>query len=81
MKKEYTKPELYFENFSLMNNIATTCAQTLNSGELGVCGYQDPIWSGIVFNSGITNTTCTIDAGNDGGCTGLPAAGLSVYGS
>lgn len=81
LKKAYTKPELYFENFSLMNSIANTCDTQLNSAELGVCGYEDAF--GIVFNTGVTNTSCTVNGASNGGgqCTELPQNGWNIYGS
>lgn len=53
MKKQYVKPELYFENFELSANIATQCADTsikkpMQFGEkesvfVEVIGCLDPI--------------------------------------
>lgn len=52
MKKQYVKPELYFENFELSANIATLCANTsikkpILFGEksifIDVIGCKDPV--------------------------------------
>lgn len=59
MKKAYTKPELYFEDFMLSSNIAGTCGQfdfgKATSGDFNTCGFEF-YGVGVVFNNG----TCAL---------------------
>ena len=59
MKKQYVKPELYFENFELSANIATGCEAPTNHTK-DQCAYSAGGES--VFVEGVTNcTTITQD--------------------
>lgn len=40
MKKQYVKPELYFENFELSSNIAAGCADTSIKGPIDFAGKK-----------------------------------------
>lgn len=52
MKKEYSKPIVVFENFSLSTNIAGTCEEIVKNPTQGTCALQGT--GGInVFNSGM----------------------------
>ena len=39
MKKQYTKPEIMFEDFSLTENIASGCEIIVPTPNSGKCGY------------------------------------------
>lgn len=56
MKKEYSKPMAFVEDFSLQTSIAAGCElKTTLSTKDSSCGY--PIRGGIVFVSGTQCTT------------------------
>jgi hypothetical protein len=40
MKKEYMKPEIMFESFSLSQNIAAGCEKKINGPSAGNCGLE-----------------------------------------
>ncbi len=40
MKKTYSKPEIFFENFSLSQNIAGDCEEKTNTPSQGQCGLD-----------------------------------------
>ena len=40
MKKQYTKPEIMFEDFSLTENIASGCEIIVPTPNGGTCGYK-----------------------------------------
>ena len=60
MKKQYVKPELYFENFELSTSIAATCTaiSTLQSKET-LCAYNDGVE--VIFLVGNANCQTTDD--------------------
>lgn len=64
MKKQYEKPEIMFEDFSLSTNIAAGCElKTTVQGE-NQCGY--PMREGTVFLSKETGCTYTPPQDSDG---------------
>ncbi len=54
MKKQYVKPELYFEDFELSANIATGCEAPTNHTK-DQCAYS--VGGENVFVEGVTNCT------------------------
>ncbi len=59
MKKVYTAPDVFYEDFSITTNIASACEVETNSAKW-VCGYEyDPTLT--IFTSSIAN--CTEDGG------------------
>lgn len=85
LKKTYTKPDLFFENFSLMGSIANTCSNgngLVNSAELGPCGFKDENAFGdlIVFSTG-TGGGCQIGGIGDDMCYGTPNDAGFMFGS
>lgn len=61
MKKTYSKPELFYECFSLLNSIAANCEIALDHADWLTCSAEIP-GVGNVF---MTNGVCEIFA-NDG---------------
>jgi hypothetical protein len=67
MKKEYSKPIVVFENFSLSTNIAGTCEGIVNNPSRGTCAV---LGTGniAVFDSGVTGDDgCVYTPGDLGG--------------
>lgn len=62
MKKQYVKPELYFENFELSTSIAA-CDNNPGTYAQDVCGITIPGVEGKVFSEDITGCERT---GTDG---------------
>lgn len=60
MKKIYKKPELFYENFSLMEAIATCTVITDTKDDKSVCAYYDEGFGELIFVDG--NSGCEIDA-------------------
>ena len=51
MKKEYMKPEIMFESFSLSQNIAAGCEKKINGPSAGNCGLEYVPNQTIFFDS------------------------------
>lgn len=52
MKKQYTKPEIVFEDFSLCTSIAAGCERIINNPAAAQCGL---IWGfGVIFVTDVT---------------------------
>lgn len=52
MKKEYSKPQILFEGFTMSTNIAGDCEKKTNTPSLDVCGLEAP-GLGTVFMTGM----------------------------
>lgn len=52
MKKQYVKPELYFENFQLSTSIAT-CDTITKRLSPGTCGYYDGVQ--VIFTQNVND--------------------------
>lgn len=87
MKKNYSKPEIFFENFSVSCSLAS-CEEKANSME-NVCGYYMPSLNKNVFVSGINGCKYTEVTPHDGNgldgqfgtvCYHIPG-GYNVFGS
>ncbi len=64
MKKQYVKPELYFEDFELSTSIAA-CENNPGTHAKDVCGITIPGVEGTVFSESITGCTTTgVDGDN-----------------
>lgn len=70
MKKAYSKPEIFFEDFTLTTNIAGTCEHKTNTPSSWQCGVES---SGIkVFLEGMTGCEFAVGAaGGDGEFNGI----------
>ena len=80
MKKTYTKPEIFFEDFSLSSSIAAGCEldTPLPSYEQN-CGY--PIKGGVVFLQGTQCTTYPQDGTYNGFCYHVSADDSNIFNS
>lgn len=96
MKKTYVKPNMNIERFSLLQNIASMCAnvpgggtETLGKPTWGSptnCAWSLPNWS--LFASGNTKCDIPLNVGDsfstDNGeliCYNSPSSGVVVFGS
>lgn len=64
MKKNYVKPEIMFEDFSLSNSIAANCEKITRTQTENACGYEIGISGQIVFideNTGCNYTEVITD--------------------
>lgn len=81
MKKEYSKPVVVFENFSLSTSIAANCefkTNLLNAEEQ--CGY--PIRGSVVFMTGIAGCKRIEDDGDyNGVCYHVPHVDFNLFNS
>ena len=75
MKKQYVKPELYFEDFELSTSIAA-CEDNSGTYAMNVCGIKIPGVDGTVFSKDITGCTVTGVDGDDSICYHNPNGGL-----
>lgn len=64
MKKTYTKPELFYECFFLLNSIAANCENVITSADYTTCSVDIP-GVGMVF---VNNGVCEIFAIDDKPC-------------
>ncbi len=72
MKKEYSKPIVVFESFSMSTNIAGDCEHKTNLPSPGTsfgCGY--PIRGGVVFMSETSGCTYTEGGAENGSYNGI----------
>lgn len=81
MKKQYVKPELYFENFELSMNIAAGCAIATQHADY-VCPYTITSMNRTIFSSKESGcTTLTQDGSEYGLCYHNPAEGQNLFSS
>lgn len=87
MKKTYTKPDIYFDNFAMCTDIAGTCTYVTNTPSQMKCGlpYTDSI---TVFTNGLIGNPCNFvvgtnidDAQFNGVCLHVPAGNRSLFNS
>lgn len=79
MKKQYVKPELYFENFQLSTSIAAcgTPTQTPSNGDCGitVTGY------GVLFLTSVSGCEKKVADGYEGICYHQPTDTTNLFNS
>lgn len=83
MKREYTKPIIVFENFSMSTNIAAGCEHITNNHVENVCGYldqRDPTKI-RVFMVGIQGCVRTEPDGYNGVCYHNPSETYNLFNS
>lgn len=79
-KKEYTKPQIIFENFSLSTSIAAGCELETNHFSKGeACGY--PTRGGIVFVEGTQCNSYPQDGAYNGFCYHVPHESSNLFNS
>lgn len=72
MKKTYTKPEIFFENFSLNTSIASGCEVKIETSTSGNCGLD--FGDLVIFISSYTGCSSNdgvIVEGDDGKYNGI----------
>lgn len=80
MKREYTKPIVVFEDFSMSKNIAAGCElDTPMPSYEQACGY--PTKSGIVFVEGTQCDTYPQDGLHNGFCYHVPSDNNNLFNS
>ena len=64
MKKVYTAPDVFYEDFSITTNIASACEEKTNAAKWE-CGYE--LYPGFnIFTSSIANCTAGFDVEGEG---------------
>lgn len=74
MKKQYVKPELYFENFELSTSIAA-CESNAGTYADGECGIDMPGFTETLFYEKITGCQKKVEDSEDI-CYHNPSGGL-----
>lgn len=90
MKKQYSKPGIFIEEFQLSQNISTACGVPGGGSSLGRPKYADPMscaWEVgdvLVFTNSVgTKCDWKLDEGEDyeGVCYNNPTSGNNVFAS
>lgn len=82
MKKEYEKPVVVFESFSMSTNIAAGCDSIVNTLNRGTCTVNGT--GGInIFVDGVTDCNVPVPDGstNDGLCYHVPTGAYNLFNS
>ena len=79
MKKNYVKPQVYFEDFRLSTSIAGGCACTANSAE-NSCSVNVPGTS-ETYITDLNMCSFTVPAQNDKFCYHVPMDNKNVFSS
>lgn len=80
MKKEYHKPEIFFDSFELSQSIAAGCVYTSNFNR-GQCGVFLPDL-GLTLFANNTGSACTMKNNhNNRFCWDVPTDDLRVFSS
>lgn len=79
MKKEYSKPMAFVEDFSLQTNIAAGCEFKTNNQVEGTCGY--PTRNGDVFIDTVQGCKYSQPDGFDGLCYHNPSDDKNLFNS
>lgn len=85
MKKIYTKPEIYFESFSLSTSIAANCDKIISLPSQFACGIPDDNGLGMnVFSPG-PSSDCVLPGDSnkeyDGFCYHVPTEVNQLFNS
>lgn len=86
MKKNYTKPMIIIETFTLSTNIAGNCEQPFSLQAQFVCGIPDGNGLGMnIFTPGLDGGDCVIPGGDDteydGFCYHIPMENRELFNS
>lgn len=79
MKKEYSKPMAFVEDFSLQTSIAAGCEFKANNPVEGTCGY--PTRNGVVFTSDVQGCKYHETDTNDSLCYHVPNEYANIFNS
>ena len=82
MKKNYSKPEIVFEDFSLCTNIAAGCEVKLDTPTANSCGYQPEGLTYTIFLEGMNGCDRKYpDGGYKGVCYHVPTEDNNLFAS
>ena len=82
MKKNYSKPDILFESFSLSTDIAGGCERFVYSFSGGQCGVK--YGSYVIFTTNVTGCTVKVEDGSksyDSLCYHVPTDQNNVFNS
>lgn len=79
MKKQYTAPDILFEDFSLSESIAAGCEFINNNPTEGTCGY--PTRNGVVFMENVSGCKYHEPDTNDSLCYHVPNEYANIFNS
>lgn len=82
MKKEYCKPIVVFESFSMSTNIAGDCEYKTNIPSRNTCAYYSS--GGIALFTATMVNVCDFtpsDGKGDGFCYHIPEGGPNIFNS
>lgn len=79
MKKEYSKPIVIVEDFSLQTSIAAGCEVITDNPTQGACGY--PTRNGVIFISDVTGCKYHEPDTNDSMCYHVPNDYANIFNS
>lgn len=81
MKKSYSKPEIFFEDFSLSTSIAGSCDKIIDNATKYVCAYYDERHNKYVFTDDIGACTTKNEDGTNGICYHTPIDTSDLFNS
>lgn len=87
MKKEYTKPQIIIENFTLSTNLAADCEKPFTGQAQFMCAIASESNPGItIFNANLDDSACEYNGdGNkdtyDGFCYHVPTENNQLFNS
>lgn len=79
MKKQYTAPDILFEDFSLSESIAAGCEFINKNLAEGSCGY--PTRNGVVFMESVSGCKYHEPDTNDSLCYHVPNEYANIFNS
>lgn len=81
MKKEYTKPLIVFDSFTLSTNIAANCDRHVSTMTQGICGVAGSFPGLYLFVSGVGGCSIRDPDGitDDGYCYHVPDVNRQLF--
>ena len=74
-KKQYVKPELYFENFELSTSIAACAYTDVTLSDGNQCAYETT--GGTIFST--SPNPCAYEPNEGGICYDIPTANQNIF--
>ena len=82
MKKQYSKPEIMFESFTLSVNIAGDCEIKIDNQSKDTCGYIHGTGAETLFINDSTGCSShTADSEDNGFCYHVPIESNNLFNS